>query len=591
MQAQWVYGSGHIVDLRAPSLNSENVESSVLGSLESSELERLSNLESAEENIESHLEGGAGNQEANNDASSVVSSLHTREHHDESDEDRNSSYIFDERYDEDNNLDETIHPDNVQPADSDLVIDPKIYSFPPPKVHVVSREQAYAEILGITISDDRSADSKIEERNLLALRGRETKTTEREASPPTPILAYPPTAREGRELRERRDREQERQLGISIGQQELEQISSNNSAAMDANAVGSDINQVLDPADPSKVDLQKLQDYIGILQAQAGGFKSIESSLPPFRYKIIYRIQRLELAQQELVQQQNGKQYGKKWEECYVPFFDHPEWVRGHGTASDIKSNLPLTNFELYLERNKDISFIVYRNFDLKSARSTTASGTDSESDGIAHRPHHTNETVRLVNKDLIEAIKALLDSQQQYAELAHEFSVSLELPAPYLFIYHNRKNLEKFQDSLSVYAKAQVSLLLNYVTEQYADEYAAADSLLSRNKISPKLLRYLFKPGDLLISRVEGQYKGYVSTSWPKISGSKKVSRMGAATSHKGAEISLYGTQDADARMANDKIIVYFCRVDVWDWGFDENFQRQHSTLSLDIPANEDRE
>lgn len=364
--------------------------------------------------------------------------------------------------------------------------------------------------------------------------------------------------------------------------QELEHVPSNNSAAMDVNAIASDIKQVLDQADPSKVDLQKLQDYIELLQAQAWEFKSIQSRPAPSRYQIIYRIQRL-----EPVQQQNGK----KWEKRYVPFFDRPERVRGHGTASDIKSNLPLTNFELYLEKNKDISFIVYRNFDLESAPGANASGIDNGNDEFAHRPHHANETVRLVNKDLIGAIKALLGSQQHYAELAYAFSVSLELPAPYLFIYHSRKNLEKLRNSLSMHAKAELSLLFNYVMEQYADEYATADSLLSQNKISSKLLRYLFKPGDLLISRVDGQYKGYVSTSWPKISKSKEVSSMGAATSHIGSAMSLYGTQDANARMASDKITVHVCQVNVWDWGFDGNFQRQHSMLFLEIPAIEDGE
>lgn len=354
------------------------------------------------------------------------------------------------------------------------------------------------------------------------------------------------------------------------------------SKRVDDHMIKTDIKQVLDQADPSTVDLQKLQEYIEVLQAQAREFESMQSRPAPSRYQVIYRIK-----EWELVQHQDSE---KKWVGRYMPFFDHPEWVRGQGTASHIKSNLPLTNFELYLEKNKDISFIVYRNFHNESARITDESGTDStQSDESAHRPHHTNETVRLVNTKLIEAIKALLDSQQQYAELEREFAKSLELPAPYLFIYHSRKSLEKFQASLPAHAKDQVSLLLNYVTEQYADEYANADSLLSRNKISPKLLGYLFKPGDLLVSRVDGRYMGYISISWPKIDRDKMVSRMEAATSQMNTAVSLYGSQDVDARIANDTISVHVYKIDVWHWAFNGNFQREHSTLYLDIPAVED--
>jgi len=401
--------------------------------------------------------------------------------------------------------------------------------------------------------------------------------------------------------------EQQNKRMLMMAREEADQIALSNAAATDVDALTSavagiypvtntskevddhkiktDIKQALDQADPSKVDLQKLQEYIELLQAQARQFESIQSRLAPSRHQIIYRIHRL-----EPVQQRTRKQ---KLEDRYMPFFDHPEWVQGQGSASQIKSNLPLTNFELYLEKNKDISFIVYRNFDQESARNAAQRGTDNvTSDEATHRPKHTHETVRPVHKDLIEAIKALLDSRQEYAELASEFSASLELPAPYLFIYHSRNSLEKFQDRLSLHAKVQLSLLLDYVTEQYADEYANADSILSRNKISPKLLRYLFKPGDVLISRVDSQHVGYVSTSWPKINWSRKVSRMRAATSQIGTPMSLYGSQDADVRVTNNKrITVHACDINVWNWAFDGNFQRQHSTLSLEIPAVEDEE
>lgn len=303
---------------------------------------------------------------------------------------------------------------------------------------VFEKEPVYNRI---TISDDRSTGSKIEDRNLLALRGRETKTQEREVRQRS--ARYLEDIRKEQITRELQALQQHENKKLVMGQQELDQtqevghVVSNSSAAMDVNAVASDMKQVLDQADSSKVDLRELKDYIELLRAQARELKSIQDRLAPSRYQIIHRIQRLE---------RNGNQREKR----YVPYFDHPEWVGDHGTANDIKSNVPLTNFELYLEKNRDISFIVYRNFD-KSASSTSAPGTDNESHEIAHRPYHTNETVRLVNKDLIKAIKTLLGSQQYYAELARAFSVSLELPAPYLFIYYSRKDIEKFQDSLSM--------------------------------------------------------------------------------------------------------------------------------------------
>lgn len=414
-----------------------------------------------------------------------------------------------------------------------------------------------------TISDDRSAGSKIEERNLLALRDRGPKIQESQQS----FLGQNNALQDYQMQLMLLEQQNKKRLLMARQEPDFKIKASavaaymDKSKELDDHTIRTDIKQVLDQTDPSEIDLRKLQEYIGLLQ------ESIQSRPAPSRYQIIYRIQR-----SELVKHRNNKH---SYEELSTLFFDHPEWVRGQGTESHIKSNLPLTNFELYLEKNKDVSFIVYQTF-------TELDGDNNGSDRTAHRPQPANETVRLVDKDLIDVIKDLLDSQPQYEQLARDFSASLELPAPYLFVFHSRKNLEKFQDSLPVNARAQLTVLLNYVMEQYADEYATADSLLSQNKISPKFLRYLFKPGDLLISRADGQYQGYVSQSWPV--NTRTRTRMRAATPYVGAVMPLYGSQEADIRMTNDKVTVHSCSVSVWYWDFDGSFQRQSTMLYLEI-------
>ena len=281
-----------------------------------------------------------------------------------------------------------------------------------------------------------------------------------------------------------------------------------NSNGVDGPTVETNLRNVLDGADASQLDLQKLQEHIESLQAKAQRYEVIRKEQAPPRYQTLYRLQDLESVQQ-------GKGRSKLVDRYVLPFFDPPEWVEGQGNTSRLRCNLPLNNFDLYLEQNKDIAFIVYRSFKTDFASISAKPGISDFTSGRAtHLPQHTSETVRPVNRDLVEAIKALLSSREEYAELLREYSESSELPAPYLFIYHSRKNLGQFQDSLPLPAQIQLSLLSNYVTEQYADEYAAADSLLSQNKISPEYVRYLFKPGDILVSRTEGQYLGYIATS-----------------------------------------------------------------------------
>ena len=83
------------------------------------------------------------------------------------------------------------------------------------------------------------------------------------------------------------------------------------------------------------------------------------------------------------------------------------------------------------------------------------------------------------------------------------------------------------------------------------------------------------------MISRVDGQYMGYVATSWPKINSDKEMSRMGATASQNNTAIPLYRSRDA--------AIVHTCNISAWNWAFDGNFQRQHETLYLEVPADEE--
>lgn len=153
------------------------------------------------------------------------------------------------------------------------------------------------------------------------------------------------------------------------------------------------------------------------------------------------------------------------------------------------------------------------------------------------------------MNQDLIERMESLLSSRQEYEGILGDFASSYESAAPYLFIYHSRNSLGKSQNSLTLSVRAQQSLLSGFTTEEYAEDYTAAGSLLSQGRMSPRNVRYLFKPGDVLISRVDGRYIGYISTSWPMISWNKKVSRMQASTSGNAFELPLYGSQAAEAK------------------------------------------
>lgn len=338
---------------------------------------------------------------------------------------------------------------------------------------------------------------------------------------------------------------------------------------------GADLQYLLPPNDPSQLDLKELQEHIKLLQTRAKQLESSQQDQSLPRFQILNRIM------QKPYYDRRGPTRSEL--ELSSPYFDEPQWIEGQDHERQLRCSLPVTNFELYLEKNKDIAFIVFRDF---QPAPDMAGDYPAKPTG-AGCPQPSSETIQPINPVLAEAIETLLRSQDDYSSLLQQYKESPELQAPYLTVYNSRKHLDTIQEGLSAEAQKQFSLLIQYITGQYGDRYAAADSLFSENKISSDNVPYLFKPGDILVERKGTQYSAFVVSSWPTKGDNRYVSRR-KGDIRAGECLPLYGSHGASKGVANEKIKVQKWSVAGWCWAFDGNFERQNRTRNFDIEIGE---
>ncbi|KAI1611002.1 hypothetical protein EDD36DRAFT_309518 [Exophiala viscosa] len=339
------------------------------------------------------------------------------------------------------------------------------------------------------------------------------------------------------------------------------------------------LQRVLGVSDTSQLDLVKLEEYIGLLQRQVKQLEADRKDQPPSRLQILNRIR-----ETHYISRKGRTEVETK---LSMPYFDEPEWVLGQGAERQLQCKLPLHNFDLYLEKNKDVSFIVYRNFDPflvdNAGLRTTNRGNRGAGLLPELHPQPNSETIQPISQALISAIENILGTREEYSTVLQQFQLSRELKAPYLFIYHSRKDLDAIQENFSPEACKEVSLLLDYIKSQYGDKYATADALFERGKITSDYIHYVFKPGDILVQREDGRYKAFVATGWPSMGSIKYASRLGSrAIQDRG--LPLYGTEEASMRIRHEKIKLQDWSVTGWHWAFDGNFQREHSSHYFDI-------
>ena len=365
----------------------------------------------------------------------------------------------------------------------------------------------------MTISDDRSAGSNLEARNLEALKDR-TASEQPEASnvevlnEPVPtgfrrtetlhgpnrkempddyshqtFFRHPRMQQRFGQLRLREDTSLVDDMSSQMYDADKEagqQHTTTGSSSIRVEPVEkSDWTESVNEIEPSSTNIEKLQEKITQMQRDLRNLQKLEERTPKKRYQVLYRL------------------HG-------IRYLDHPEWTEGR---TSVVSRIPLENLDLFLERNKTIRFIVYRNFGDGETKPQTRDDL---------RPKHITESIYLVDRLLRRVFQNLFERDWRYERDSRRLSEAGEMDAPYLFIYHHRKDWKNILSCHSIGVRDTLNILAAYVSKNYSREYMAVDALFARRKVSVESMKYLFQPGDILLQRTAGEYKGLIASSWP---------------------------------------------------------------------------
>lgn len=444
----------------------------------------------------------------------------------------------------------------------------------------------------LTISDDQSEVEKREERNLLALRDRKNvkdhpfKTVSLVPglqAVPSNIHALPDCHLQmlletKRYLKAQHD-DYLRQEQKETNMEPMDNFKSAGSSSINPNTLSTKrpapdpgaselIHEVIDD-----MDVVELEEYIGRLQARAKLLGTRGSKCPASRYQTLYRVLHQPITKQR-----------KPIPALSPPFFDPPECIVGQHKTRILRCSVPVDNFDLYLEQNKDISFLVYKTYVEPDKHTTIQSAASKNSDS----PILIKESIRPIAPHLITAIEAVLKSRDEYADMLQFFKTSHEIQSPYLFMYHHRNALDGIRNGLDTLAREQLSMFSNYVAQNLGSDYSLADSLITQGQIVPEYVNCLFRPGDVVVRHHNGEFEGWVARTWPQQVKQERVPRALAEAKKKSARLPLYYSKEASERTGNDVVLLQTWSIEAWQWEFDGSFQRRFDYLQFVIQSEE---
>ncbi len=163
---------------------------------------------------------------------------------------------------------------------------------------------------------------------------------------------------------------------------------------------------------------------------------------------------------------------------------DIPYFLNQNGEDDHLRGRRVVSNMDLYTERNRGLSFIVFKHYMCCNPDKKSQSGDE---------PTHATESVYIISPDLYSALeKVSRKSSQTY--LYPNFKVESELSAPYLWFYHDRTFITSTIDRVKSKHRKHLHCLFNdYINVHMGEEYAEVDKQLSTKLISSNFLSYIF--------------------------------------------------------------------------------------------------
>ncbi|KAK1454888.1 hypothetical protein CMEL01_03648 [Colletotrichum melonis] len=196
-------------------------------------------------------------------------------------------------------------------------------------------------------------------------------------------------------------------------------------------------------------------------------------------------------------------------------YLSEPEWMV-HQNDIRLGARFLLMDPEGYIEKEKDISFVVYKCYSEEHQRYAVEEARKSS--GPLPNPEPAYQDILLTSEEMVEALQAFFALHPESYQEFPKANTHDRLSAPFIWWYRHRRSSKI--ESLPRRQAELVNGLVSHIEEAYATLYDNIDEQLCRGYVSNTSMEYLFRPGQVLISFTDGVPQGHIALSRPRSHG-----------------------------------------------------------------------
>lgn len=168
-----------------------------------------------------------------------------------------------------------------------------------------------------------------------------------------------------------------------------------------------------------------------------------------------------------------------------VHYHDEPRCISSGPYHDHRQGSDPVRNLELFLEKNKEVTFLVYRTLECCKSGKTRDEGPP--------------ETISIVSPILRKALINMAEEALQ--DIPHpipdpedeEEGKELNFQYPYLWWYHRQREIWDVVENIYGDLRRHMDAFTGYLEKRMHNEWLIVRELIARGKVTAKYIGYLF--------------------------------------------------------------------------------------------------
>ena len=268
-------------------------------------------------------------------------------------------------------------------------------------------------------------------------------------------------------------------------------------------------------------------------------------------------------------------------------YLDEPRWGLAVDGSVVLQANNPIRNDGWYLEQHPEIAFAIYKEYPEKAPANRKKLET---TDGTLRKPEPYYEFLSLIAPEMVEAVDEFVQKVPKFGDYFPFFNPERRIGAPYLFMYYSLPFAATVLPALDVPSQNLVNQLIITLEKSHGYEYDSARLQAKKGKVARHLIRYLIRPGDILVDDADTESQAYVARGWiegPEVTLEELDDEEPDNINRK--RIPRYGPHANSAKSRS--MVMHSWEVPAWYWKFDGVFEKTEITLTLNMWVGYDEE